>query len=184
MKGSAPSGHAGSREEGTAGVSNVIEIVPVHLNVKRILVPVDFSQHSKRALEYALPLAEQFGAHITLIHVVEPVVFPADDGFASAGTFITTEVALRKDASARLASLANAASRAQVRVEPLVRAGSPYHEITTAAAELKADLIIIATHGYTGLKHVLLESTAERVVRHAPCPVFVVRNLAGNKTEP
>ncbi|HTD65875.1 MAG TPA: universal stress protein, partial [Candidatus Limnocylindria bacterium] len=57
----------------------------------------------------------------------------------------------------------------------VVRNGVPFHEIAQAAATLKIDLIVISTHGYTGLKHVLLGSTAERVVRHAPCPVLVVR---------
>jgi nucleotide-binding universal stress UspA family protein len=57
----------------------------------------------------------------------------------------------------------------------VVRLGHPYQEITDAARELKVDLIVISTHGYTGLKHVLLGSTAERIVRHAPCPVLTVR---------
>ena len=67
------------------------------------------------------------------------------------------------------------ARRASIGAEALVRAGQPYYEITTAAKELDVDLIVITTHGRTGLKHALLGSTAERVVRHAPCPVLTVR---------
>ncbi len=59
--------------------------------------------------------------------------------------------------------------------KPVIRIGQPFHEIATGAKTLKADLIVVSTHGYTGLKHVLLGSTAERVVRHAPCPVLTVR---------
>ena len=83
--------------------------------------------------------------------------------------------ALNKGATERLARLAQEQVPAQFRANTLVRVGKPYHEITSAARELNIDLIVISTHGYTGLKHVVLGSTAERVIRHAPCPVLTVR---------
>jgi nucleotide-binding universal stress UspA family protein len=80
-----------------------------------------------------------------------------------------------EDAKAKLVILAHKEIGKFIPVIPQVRAGKPYEEIVTAAKRLEADLIIISTHGRTGLKHALLGSTTERVVRYAPCPVLVVR---------
>jgi nucleotide-binding universal stress UspA family protein len=151
-----------------------INLVPATMKLKSILVPVDFSPSAQKALHYALSFAEQFGATITVLNVVEPAVYPTELGY------IPVEIdALHKtmntSARERLAQLAQEQIPPRFRANTLVRIGRPYHEITTAARELNVDLIVIATHGYTGLKHVVLGSTAERVVRHAPCPVLTVR---------
>ena len=152
----------------------VINLVPAVMKLKNILVPMDFSPSAQKALHYALSFAEQFGATITLLNVVEPAVYPTELGY------IPVEIdALHKtmntSARERLAKLATEQVPPRFRANTLVRVGTPYHEISTAAKELDVDLIVIATHGYTGLKHVVLGSTAERVVRHAPCPVLTVR---------
>lgn len=152
----------------------VIHLVPATMRLKSILVPVDFSPSSQKALHYALSFAEQFGATITVLNVVEPAVYPTELGY------IPVEIdALHKtmntSARERLVQLAKEQIPPRFRASTLVRIGRPYHEITEAARELNVDLIVIATHGYTGLKHVVLGSTAERVVRHAPCPVLTVR---------
>jgi nucleotide-binding universal stress UspA family protein len=152
----------------------IITLVPATMKLKSILLPMDFSPSAQKALHYALSFAEQFGATITLLNVVEPAVYPTEFGY------IPVEIdALHKTMNAsareRLAKLAAEQVPPRFRANTLVRVGTPYHEITTAAKELNVDLIVIATHGYTGLKHVLLGSTAERVVRHAPCPVLTVR---------
>lgn len=152
--------------------AEVIELVPAKLKLSSILVPIDFSSESKKALRYAVPFAEQFGAKLTLLHVVEPVATP---------DFVTFPLMMENDrivaaCRAKLATLVK-----QQKLDPkfvektLVRVGQPFHEISEAARTLKIDLIVISTHGYTGLKHALMGSTAERVVRHAPCPVLVVR---------
>jgi nucleotide-binding universal stress UspA family protein len=151
-----------------------ITLVRATMKLKSILVPMDFSPSAQKALHYALSFAEQFGATITLLNVVEPAVYPTELGY------IPVEIdALHKtiETSARekLAQLAQEQIEPRFRANTLVRVGRPYHEIITAARELNVDLIVIATHGYTGFKHVLLGSTAERVVRHAPCPVLTVR---------
>jgi universal stress protein A len=151
----------------------VIELVPSLLRIKSILVPTDFSPASEKALAYALPFARQFGARITLLHVVEPVGTP---DFAKSSPLIMEDDEVKAECTRHLQSVVRS-----LEIEPglvertLVRFGRSFNEIADAARTLKVDLIIISTHGRTGLKRVLLGSTTERVVRHAPCPVFVVR---------
>jgi nucleotide-binding universal stress UspA family protein len=150
----------------------VIELVPALLKIKDILVPVDFSEPSLKALKYALAFAEQFGAKLSLLHVVEPIVVP---DFASVPMPMDNN-RLATSAKARLEHLCKRRGLERRLVhKKLVRTGAPFREITDAARVLKVDLIVIATHGYTGLAHAILGSTAERVVRHAPCPVLTVR---------
>jgi nucleotide-binding universal stress UspA family protein len=147
---------------------------PVHspLRLKSILVPIDFSQPSQNALEYALPLLKQFGAKLTLMHVVEPLPVPAFMTSFPPSTEKDKDIA---GARGHLENLIKQNALDPKRVETLVCRGRSFDEIANMARRLKTDLIIMSTHGYTGLKHVLLGSTAERVVRHAPCPVLVVR---------
>ena len=143
------------------------------LRIKSILVPLDFSPSSKRALDYAVSLARQFKAKLTLLHVVEPMGTP---DFAASFPLMMEDDKLMAAAKNELEHALKAARVPRGLVERiLVRFGRSFHEITEAARTRKADLIIISTHGYTGLKHALLGSTTERVVRHAPCPVLVVR---------
>jgi universal stress protein A len=145
------------------------EQVPSRLPVfqlKKILVPVDFSDCSRKALQYALPFARQFEAELALIHVVQ--------AYVAVPELVPVEVVSTRDAEADLEKLRQMSCGA-VRSRVVVRVGLPHREITEAAKELGSDLIILSTHGHTGFAHVLLGSTAERVVRHAPCPVLVVR---------
>jgi nucleotide-binding universal stress UspA family protein len=147
-------------------------LVPALLGIKSILVPTDFSAPSKKALDYAVPFAEQFGAKLTLLHVVERVATP---GFANSLPLLMENDKLMAACKAQLQSLVKQKAIHPKLVErTLVRQGRSFREIADAVRTLKADLIIISTHGYTGLKHALLGSTAERVVRHAPCPVLPI----------
>ena len=142
--------------------------------LKRILAPVDFSPLSKKAMQYAARLAQQFGAEVHLLHVVEPEIPPAFDGFMIAPPVVSNGSSAGH--VKRLGNLANSIRETGVpRVNSTVRCGLAAHEIVEAAKELDVDLIVIATHGYTGWKHFCIGSTAERVVRAAPCPVLVVR---------
>ena len=157
---------------GKAGKSAAAELL-VPFRVKSILVPLDFSPPSKKALDYAVSVARQFKAKLTLLHVVEPVATP---DFAATFPLVMEDDRLMALAKKDLEGVMKSARIPRGIVEKvLVRFGRSFHEITEAARTRKADLIIISTHGYTGLKHVLLGSTTERVVRHAPCPVLVVR---------
>jgi nucleotide-binding universal stress UspA family protein len=155
----------------TGGTRPSAAVVP--FRVKSILVPIDFSAPSKMALAYAVAVARQFKAKLTLLHVVEPVATP---DFAASFPLVMEDDKLMAAAKKELEGAAKAARIPRGMVEKkLVRFGRSFHEITSAARTRKVDLVIIATHGYTGLKHAVLGSTTERVVRHAPCPVLVVR---------
>jgi nucleotide-binding universal stress UspA family protein len=149
-------------------------VSPTAINLKRILVPVDFSPLSKKALLYAARLAQQFNAQVDLFHAVEPEVLPAFDGYMVAPPPVSNGAGV--SCSGQLKTWTHLARNAGVaRVGSIIRCGLPAFEIVEAAKELDSDLIVIATHGYTGWKHFAIGSTAERVVRAAPCPVLVVR---------
>jgi nucleotide-binding universal stress UspA family protein len=147
------------------------------LGIRHILVPIDFSEHSKNALKYAIPYAVQFNARLDLLYVVEPTIYPADFSFGQVG-FPNIEEELRKRGSEELNALVRNEIKGRVPAETAVRTGKPFYEINEYALEKNVDLIIIATHGHTGVEHILFGSTVEKVVRKAPCPVLVVRNTA------
>ncbi len=146
------------------------------LGIHRILVPIDFSEHSKNALQYALQYAVQFQAHLDLLYVVEPTIYPADFSFGQVG-FPNIEEELRKRGSDELQTLVRKEVGGRVRADATVRTGKPFVEIHDFAREQDIDLIIIATHGHTGVEHMLFGSTVEKVVRKSPCPVLVVPTI-------
>ena len=141
--------------------------------ILKILATTDFSDASRYGVRYAVSLAEKLGSAVALLHVVEPRTWLTELG---------SLLPLREDsevvaaASAQLAALAKREAEGGVPVtcSVSVRTGNPFDAITTAALECAADLIVIATHGHTGAERFLLGSTAERVVRHASCPVLTV----------
>jgi universal stress protein A len=135
-----------------------------------LLVPIDFSPASQQALGLAVPLAKQFGAKLILLHVIEPAAYPAEFGYLA-----MDNDDLARTARGRLEQLARKSVPRGLVERVVVRTGRAFQEITSAARTLRADLIVLTTRGRTGLKHALLGSTAERVVRHAACPVLVVR---------
>jgi len=143
-------------------------------DIKKILVPIDFSDYSKSALKYAVNLSKNFNAEMILIYVVEPVIYPPD---FSMGQIAIPSVNTEWDERAKqeLDKLAKAEIPSGVAVRTLIKTGKPFIEIIETAGELDIDLIIIATHGRTGVEHILFGSTAEKVVRKAPCPVLTLR---------
>jgi universal stress protein A len=156
-----------------AAVAPLPEPKAPRLHPTRILVPVDFSTASGKAIAYADAFASTFGAAITLLHVVEPIVLPSEFGYVPAPS--PEEEIKHLDAiKTRLQKVAAGLDSAKGSgVE--VRVGRPWQEITAAVTELGVDLLVITTHGRTGIKHVLMGSVAEKIVRHAACPVLVVR---------
>lgn len=143
--------------------------------VHNVLVPVDFSENAEAAVCYAGGLAAKFGAKLHLLHVVEPASFVND--LRNVPIAIDDdEVARRAESELRVLVANTLKGRAEAKAA--VKQGKAYQEIVKAAKEVKADMIVISTHGYTGLKHTIMGSTAERVVRHAPCPVLVLRAIA------
>lgn len=141
---------------------------------RTILVPLDLSARALRALRYGRAFARQFGSALHLLHVTEPLAYPTDLGYAPVVSG-ELETELQEGSRERLAGVVNELRQSGFTVEGKLRVGRPHTEIAAAAADLGVDLVVVTTHGFTGLKHVLLGSVAERVVRHAPCPVLVVR---------
>jgi universal stress protein A len=145
-------------------------MISPELKIRTILVPLDFSDASEKALAYAVPLARQFGAHITLLYVSDAQLHCNEFAYLP-----IEETAVEWAAQKRLQEIAGRMVPPDLLGKTEMRSGVPFDEVVAVAKELHADLIIVNTRGYTGLKHVLLGSTAERIVRHAPCPVLVVR---------
>ena len=142
--------------------------------IKKVLVPIDFSDYSKSALKYAVNFAKSFNAEIILIYVVEPVIYPPDFSMGQiAMPSINTEWDDR--AKEELQKLAKSEIVGTENVKTIIKTGKPFVEIIETAKEENVDLIIIATHGRSGVEHILFGSTAEKVVRKAPCPVLTLR---------
>ena len=142
------------------------------VQVKKVLVPIDFSESSLKALKYAVAFASHFGASICLVHVVEPASFLND---VRNMPLAVSDGEVANKLHHKLVMLARKQIAPETPVHPLVCIGKPFDEIVKTAKTFKADLIIVATHGRTGFKRAILGSTAERVVQHATCPVMTVR---------
>jgi nucleotide-binding universal stress UspA family protein len=141
------------------------------LKLAKILVPVDFSDCSQKALQYAIPLAKQHQSSIVLLHVV-----PTNFALGEYGgiDYASLEASMITSSEEQIAKMAREVAT-DVPVQTHVAVGSPAGEIIQFAKNLPADVVVISTHGRTGLQHVFLGSVVEHVVRRAPCPVFVVR---------
>jgi nucleotide-binding universal stress UspA family protein len=142
-------------------------------DIKRILVPLDFSVNSNRALDYALGVAQKFNAAVHLVHVCEvPSMMTASmDAYAIAYTDWTQR--LGEEAEKELIRITARISGVKVTTEVLF--GGPASAIIEAAATNEADLIVMGTHGHGAVMHLMMGNVAERVVRGAPCPVLTVR---------
>ena len=141
------------------------------LTVRTILVPVDFSECSLEALQYGMAIAEMFSARVVVLHVIDASVFSSIEGMAVSLPVaeITTTMANR------LAEWVQQAGRQGIDITWFVEVGLPFTEISTAIDRHHADLVVMGTHGRTGLGHMMLGSVAERVVQRAPCPVLTVK---------
>jgi len=145
------------------------------IRLAKLLVPTDFSEDSEQAARYAVELAKRFQAEIHCVHVVD---IPAD--LLSTSDYYMTGPSegfldqIREESKKNLEAFAKK-NLAGVGVRTAFLEGSPFVEIIRYARNQEIDLVVIATHGRTGLKHVLFGSVAEKVVRKAPCPVLVVK---------
>jgi nucleotide-binding universal stress UspA family protein len=146
------------------------------IDLHRILVPTDFSKHSENALTYAAAFAEKFGAELYLLHVVQDLALFIPDAITVAPPIAPPVEQFLAAAKAALDRAVKDGTLAGLKVHPEVREGTPFYEIVRFAQETNIDLILLGTHGHSGLAHVLLGSTAEKVVRKAPCPVLTVRH--------
>jgi universal stress protein A len=142
--------------------------------LERILVPVDFSDCSTKALQYAIPFATQFRAEMVFLHIFT-VHCTAGWEFETVGYDPLIGRDLKKDVEKRLAALIQKTVPADISTKIEMRHGSPAIEIVKAAKELDVNLIVMSTHGHTGRVHAFIGSVASDVTRLAPCPVLVVR---------
>jgi len=168
---------AGSRVKRSAGSKGRVKkavgsVQPIHL--RRILVPVDFSEESRKAVAYAIPFAQQFSAAIYLLHVMTPISYVPYNDFPF-------PMALREEPAEVKSKLRDFwiefKEAASIKAVMLCAEGRAFHEICECSKLLGVDLVIMPTHGYTGMEHLFLGGTTERVVRHASCPVLVVRKV-------
>lgn len=163
---------SGRNDDALLGRAETAPNIGSLLKLKKILVPVDFSECSKKALTYAIPYAKQFGAQLIILHVIAPYYAVDPYGLSQ---IERVEAELEQEGKKQLTALVQQNIPSQIDGEIVLRHGQAAPEIVVAAKELNADLIVISTHGRTGLKHVMFGSTAESVVRQAPCPVLTVR---------
>ncbi len=148
------------------------------INIKTILLPTDGSECSHKAMNYAVSFAKQYGGKIVALNVIDQRL---EEQTRNAVIEIGHELMQRlhdgyaREARRILQEVAEAGAKAGVHVETRLIKGIPSDEIVRLGGELPADLIVIGTHGHTGVSHLLLGSVAEKVVRRAPCPVLSVQ---------
>lgn len=142
--------------------------------IRRILVPIDYSPSSTLSLAYARELAATYGARLDLLHVVQDAVLPTAYGVEATAVAVPEVLDRARQA---LVDLIDQTPGADVPTTHHVFIGNPAYDIVDFAADVGADLIVIATHGLTGIKRLLLGSITEKVVRRAPCPVFTVKSF-------
>lgn len=144
---------------------------------RKILIPTDLSEDSQGAMNIALDLAQRYGARLTLLHVYQPPLYslPPDAVMLAATTELANQVT---ELQGNLDALkANLMAQGVSDVVTHIAQGDPHDEIMRELREAGHDLLVMATHGRSGLSHMLLGSVAEKLVRHAPCPVLTVRGV-------
>jgi nucleotide-binding universal stress UspA family protein len=150
------------------------------IKLKKILYPTDFSESSLEALKYAVAFARDFKAHLVLMHVVNEAIFSEGLSLPRTGAPEDLENEMRAEAARQLKTIIPADERATLDWETVILRGMPFLEIIRYATANAVDLIVIGTHGRSGVEHIIFGSTAEKVVRKAPCPVLSVKPASAN----
>jgi nucleotide-binding universal stress UspA family protein len=146
------------------------------MKIKRILVPIDFSEPSMAALDFAVQLSHSLRSQLTVLFVVEPVYLAVPGDMYAPNTSVDMLLVEQQRAGRQqLLKISQDLNKKGVKCKGLLAVGPVYHMIADTARKTKADLLVLGTHGRTGLSRVLLGSVAERVVQTAPCPVVTVR---------
>ncbi|MBW1988619.1 MAG: universal stress protein [Deltaproteobacteria bacterium] len=139
--------------------------------IRTILCPTDFSPAAQAAVDEAGDLAKSFSAELVLVHVVAPLPAGPSYGSLNVPEFL---MELHKEADKRLTELAKKLTGAGIKSRHRVLDGVPYEKIVETAKKEKADMVVISTHGRTGVRRMVFGSVAEKVLKLAPCPVLVV----------
>lgn len=139
---------------------------------KKILCPVDFSQFSQEVVDYAVDLAIKYGAELHIIHVIPNMTY-----FTPYESFLTPEnlVAIEKHIQDQVENDFEKVLKQNVPAKKVIRTGVPFVEIIDYAKSESIDLIVMGTHGRSGIEHILIGNVAEKVVRKSPCPVMTIR---------
>ena len=146
--------------------------------IRNILVATDFSPASRPAFRRAVELAQANSAALWITHVAVPSVPMSPDGFVMPRMYDEMDAAIRADATRHLKRLQARAQKAGVRGRTLLLRGSPHEALARAARSRRADLLVLGTHGRTGMARFFIGSVASRVVATAPCPVLTVRGAS------
>lgn len=144
------------------------------INIKNILCPIDYSVYSEKALEYAIEFAEKYQAKLYLIHVLDIRIYDMNDPDLYNVSIVDKDTIDKL--KERLRRCIREDIKEKISVEAVVVQGVPFTEIIRAAKEYMVDLIVLGTHGRTGLSQAIMGSVAERVVRKSPCPVLTIRH--------
>lgn len=143
---------------------------------RKILYATDYSRASARALDEAVRLARQNDAELLVVHVMEPVTpYVTGEDFGSAELYMKLEETTKKEAEFSMNKLLDKLQKSKVKAKGLLLKGTPHDQIVSAAKRRNADLIVIGTHGRTGLSKLFMGSVAGKVVSTASCPVLTVR---------
>ena len=145
------------------------------INIKKILCPVDFSDCSKIALDYSVSLAKKYEAQILILHVVE-TSFPDPEYIAICEDMEKIHTQLTIQAETKISKLKENLINEKIKTTPIISTGKPFVEIIKCCKENNVDLVVIGSHGQSGLSHILFGSTAEKVVRKSPCGVLTVKH--------
>jgi universal stress protein A len=149
------------------------------IEIKSILAPTDFSAHSEQAVRYACRLAERLDSELHLLHVLSEIVPAGPDPLLMPMMPAQFYKESEDRAHETLDRSLDPSWGKPAKIITAVRWGSPVESIVSYAVDHRIELVIISTHGRTGLSHVLLGSVAERIVREAPCPVLTIRDRSG-----
>jgi nucleotide-binding universal stress UspA family protein len=143
--------------------------------IRKILYATDYSKASDRALEEAINLAKQNDAELLVVHVLEPIPYAAGEEFGGAELYLKLEDATKREAQTSMDKLIRRLQRSKVKAKSLLLRGSAHDQIVKAAKSKRAGMIVIGTHGRTGLSKLFMGSVAAKVVSTATCPVVTVR---------
>jgi nucleotide-binding universal stress UspA family protein len=144
--------------------------------IRRILYATDYSKASRRAREKAIEFAKDYDAELWVVHVIVPTTaYFSEQEYAGAELYTKLEESARQEAESSMKRLMTALQKAKVKAKSLLLRGSPHEQIVKAAKSKRADMIVIGTHGRTGLSKLFMGSVAGRVVTMATCPVLTVR---------